>query len=224
MGLLADILTKKRHEPSLIIGDKKAVSALETKEHARLLVVSDSHGNTERFISIVKRYGSTCDALLFCGDGLSDIAGMFSAAHTDKELERNIPPVLAFAQGNCDPRNVPGGLVAHLEQSLTVNGHKILIVHGHAHGVDYGLEKLGLQMRLNGYDIAFYGHTHIASEKRIENTAGDSPSEFKFVNPGSCARPRGGQPASLAIATVEKTFIDIAFINAETFELWTPIT
>ena len=68
---------------------------------------------------------------------------------------------------------------------------------------------------------AFYGHSHIAKEENIDG--------YKFVNPGSCARPRGGQPAGFAIATVEKNFVDIAFLKEiiqdgkQGFTIWNPI-
>ena len=189
------------------MADDKNPSGLETQEHARLLVISDSHGNADVVRAILQNFGKTCDALIFCGDGISDVSSLLS--------EDFMPPVVAAVRGNCDPL-VSADLSSGFEQTLCVNGHKILIVHGNAHGVDYGTEKLALKMKFGGYDTAFYGHTHIAAEE----TAGN----FKFVNPGSCARPRGGQPPSFAIATVEKDFIDIAFLNASTFSLWTPLS
>ena len=207
-----------RQDETLLIGSRKAIKALEDREHARLLVISDSHGNSGILCDIIKRYGKDCDAFIFCGDGLGDLAALFSQAGSDKELAAAIPEVSAFARGNCDPGEYPVGwkrLRAPIEQELTVNGHRLMIVHGHAHGVDFGMERLGLEMKLNGCDCAFYGHTHVA--------AFEQEGEFKFVNPGSCARPRGGQPAGFAIATIEKTFIDIAFIKCQDFSLWQPI-
>ena len=62
-------------------------------------------------------------------------------------------------------------------------------------------------MQVSECNTAFYGHTHVAREENFKN--------FKIVNPGSCSRPRGGQSAGFAIATVEKTFVDIAFIKME---------
>ena len=210
---------KLKQNRSLIIGSKKDISKLAVKDNARLLLISDSHGNTERFISIVNQYGKDCDALIFCGDGFVDLSVLL------KSPEILTPPVIAYVQGNCDPSELYlsggqggffcGSLKAPIEQNLVVNGKKILIVHGHAHGIDYGKEKLGLQMRLNEDEIAFYGHTHIASDQRAGN--------IRFINPGSCSRPRGGQCASFAIATIGKTFVDVAFINAESFEIWQPL-
>ncbi|MBR1639907.1 MAG: metallophosphoesterase [Treponema sp.] len=203
----------------MIIGQKKAISALENQESARILLISDSHGNSTIVKTIVEKYGSDCDALFFCGDGLCDIAELLTESKNDKELRKSIPEVIACVGGNCDPKIFPmkknKHLEASLEESLTVCGHKVLLVHGHAHGVDYGLERLGLIMKAGGYDAAFYGHTHIASFQ----TAGN----YRFINPGSCSRPRGSQNAGFAIATFRKDFIDVAFIRSDTYEIWMPI-
>lgn len=205
---------KIKQNKKKLIGSKNAIASLAKKDLARLLVISDSHGNFERLFSIVKRYGEACDALIFCGDGLGDLVTLLSIAQNEEQVEKCLPPVIAFVRGNCDPQGIllNGKMLdAPIEQTLIVNGQKLLIVHGHAHGVDFGMEKLGLQAKLGDYNAVFYGHTHIASWQN------------NFINPGSCARPRGGQVPGLAIATVGKDFIDMAFINAASFEKWTPL-
>lgn len=209
-----------------IIGTSKAIETLASKDHARILVLSDSHGHPSILMNIIKHYGKDCDALAFCGDGANDLSILISDSHSDEELVKCTPPVIAFARGNGDPSSYPlnshRSLAIPNSQILTVNGNNIMIVHGHREGVDFGLENLGLEMQINECKTAFYGHTHIARE--------DNLNGYKFVNPGSVARPRGGQPASFAIATVEKNFIDIAFIKIEmdnsgqtNFQIWKPI-
>ncbi len=207
-----------------IIGSKEAIKALETKDHARLLVISDSHGRYPVVESIVRGFGAKCDALIFCGDGVSDIAQLLYVQQADKKLADCIPPVIAAVHGNCDPSSYPfnnGSLYFSEMIELKVNGRGLLITHGHHQNVDYGVEALGLEMQVSDCSTAFYGHTHIAREDNFRN--------FKIVNPGSCARPRGSQPAGFAIATVEKAFVDIAFIKMETgndgstnCSIWTP--
>lgn len=209
-----------------LIGKKDDIEALSVKDHARVLVVSDSHGHPGILSSIVKNYGAKCDALIFCGDGAGDLAQLFSLSQTDKATSSAIPKVIAFARGNGDPGTYPidtfHSFSIPARQVLNVNGHNCIIIHGHNEGVDYSMENVGLEMQLTEADTAFYGHTHIAAEERQGN--------YRFVNPGSCARPRGGQPQSFAIATFEKTFVDIAFIkinpfteNGDNFSLWNPI-
>ena len=200
-----------------IIGARAAITALEAKDHARLLVISDSHGRYPVFESIVRGFGAECDALIFCGDGVADIATLLYKQKADKKLAECVPPVIAAVRGNCDPSSYPldsGSLYFSEMIELTVNGRGILVTHGHNQGVDYGVENLGLEMQVSECHTAFYGHTHVAREENIKS--------FKFVNPGSCARPRGGQPAGFAIATVEKDFVDVAFITTEG-EIWNPM-
>lgn len=199
-----------------VIGSREAIAALENKDHARLLVLSDSHGKYSTMESIVRGYGAECDALIFCGDGVCDIAQLLYMAKTDKKLMDCLPPVIAAVRGNCDPGSYPldkGTLYFSEMIELKVNGTGILISHGHMQNVDYGVETLGLEMQVSGCSTGFYGHTHVASEDNFRN--------FKIVNPGSCARPRGGQQAGFAIATVEKSFVDIAFITTEG-RIWNP--
>ena len=207
-----------------IIGSKEAIEALATKDHARLLILSDSHGRYGVVESIVRGFGAKCDALIFCGDGVSDIAQLLYAQKSDKKLTECVPPVIAAVHGNCDPSSYPlekGTLYFSELIELKVNGRGILITHGHNQGVDWGLDSLGLEMQVSECTTAFYGHTHIAHEENIKN--------YKMVNPGSCARPRGGQPAGFAIATVEKSFVDLAFIKMEMgsdgtteYKIWAP--
>ena len=207
-----------------IIGSRESIAALESKDHARLLVISDSHGRYGILEGIVRGYGAKCDALIFCGDGVGDIARLLYAAKAYKILMDCLPPVIAAVKGNCDPSTYPlekGTLYFSEMIELKVNGRGILITHGHNQGVDWGVETLGLEMQVSECNTAFYGHTHVAREDIFKN--------FKIVNPGSCSRPRGGQPAGFAIATVEKAFVDIAFIKMEMgsdgsteYKIWNP--
>lgn len=209
-----------------MIGSKKDIAKLAQKDHARLLVVSDTHGNAAILEKIVLQFGKDCDALVFCGDGACDIAQLLYAAEFNHHLNKCLPPVIAFAQGNGDPSSYPVSPIKSLKvpkfELLTANHQNFYIVHGHIQGVDYGFDMLKFEMEENDCKTAFYGHTHLAAE--------DSKGHFKFVNPGSCSRPRGGQPPCFAIATVEKTFVDVAFLKIErgmegetVFRLWNPI-
>ena len=220
---LTNMIEISQHKQN-IIGSREAIAALENKDHARLLVISDSHGRYGIFEGIVRGFGAECDALIFCGDGVLDIARLLYAAKADKELMDCIPPVIAAVKGNCDPSTCPlekGTLYFSDLIELKVNQRGFLVTHGHNQGVDWGVESLGLEMQVSECSTAFYGHTHVAREDNIKN--------FKMVNPGSCSRPRGGQAPGFAIATVEKNFVDIAFIKIETgsdgateYKIWNP--
>ena len=205
-----------------IIGSPDAIEALKTKKQARLLTVSDCHGQWRGLVRIIKQFGKTCDALLLLGDCWRDLQELLELANENKDLQTVVPPVIAFVRGNGDPstfpvsydigranpnaRTLPKGTVLVPDQILLeANGHKILMVHGHLQGVDYGYNKLGLDAKLQGASTALHGHTHIpVCEQR---------GDFTFINPGSTSRPRGGSPASFAILTVEDSFIDAAFLR-----------
>ena len=207
---------------NFLIGSPDAIDALKSKHQARLLTASDSHGQWRGLVRIIKQFGPTCDALLLMGDCCRDLGEVLELAQEKPEFCAVLPPVLGFVRGNGDPgsfpvsyeigknnpnaRTLPKGTVLVPDTLLiTANNHKILMTHGHMQGVDYGYNKLGLDAKLQGASIAIHGHTHIP----VFEQRGD----FTFINPGSISRPRGGSPASFAILTVEKNFVDAAFLR-----------
>lgn len=207
-----------------LIGTHEAARSLEKKEHARLLVLSDSHGNYRIMASILKNYGPSCDAFIFCGDGITDLAEMLETADTNPDFKKCIPPVIAFVRGNGDPDTFPlsfdigkhnpnakgllkGTLIVPSRQILCVNNTNFYITHGHNEGVYYSKDLLGMQIKYSECSVALFGHTHIAEE--------EIDGSFKFINPGSCTRPRDGKKPGFAIITVEKDFTDTAFIKIE---------
>lgn len=230
------LLTQSEHN---LIGSKEDIEALEKKENARILAISDSHGKYTNLFAIISRYGPTCDALVFCGDGMYDIARLLEDANSSKEVRKLLPPVIAFASGNGDPQSIPlnfkirtgksndsslpaSTLIVPFSQKLKVNGQNFFVTHGHKECIDFTFSELGLKMQYEGCRTGFYGHTHVTSVTQDKG--------FKFINPGSCSRPRGGQPACFAIVTVGKNFTDVAHLkfDSETpdnidFSLWTPI-
>ena len=222
-----------------IIGSQTDIMALTQKEQARILTISDSHGDWRGLMRIVKQFGPTCDALVITGDCWRDLAELLELANEDSSVCEVIPPVLGFVRGNGDPsyfavsydigknnsnaRTLPkGSVLMPPSLVLTVNGQQILFVHGHMEGVDFGYNKLGLDAKIQGIHVAVHGHTHVPAFVQR--------GDFTFINPGSISRPRGGSPASFAILTVEKTFVDAAFLRIKdcmgdegSFELFSPL-
>ena len=222
-----------------IIGSQADIMALTQKEQARILTISDSHGDWRGLMRIVKQFGPTCDALVITGDCWRDLSELLELANEDNAVCKVIPPVLGFVRGNGDPsyfavsydigknnsnaRTLPkGSVLMPPSLVLTVNGQQILFVHGHMEGVDFGYNKLGLDAKIQGIHVAVHGHTHVPHFEQH--------GDFTFINPGSISRPRGGSPASFAILTVEKTFVDAAFLRIKdcmgdegSFEIFTPL-
>lgn len=210
-----------------LIGSEDDIKALAEKKSPRLLIISDSHGKIQILSQIIEQYGPACDALVFCGDGASDLVTFLNNANSNKKILKKIPPVIAFVRGNGDSSRYTvnfGNKILEIPSSqvLTANHKNFYIVHGHNQGINWGFEQCGMEAQFSGCNRIFYGHTHITAEE----TVGD----FTFVNPGSCSRPRGGQPACFAIATVESRFVDIAHIKIESglngttkYSIFTPI-
>ena len=137
----------------------------------RLLVFSDSHGRWERMKEIINR--SNADAVLFLGDGMRDIDRVLSGY--------NGKAMFISVKGNCD-----GYDGTPEERILTLDGIKILMLHGHSRGVKHGREVLEAYGRLNGADLILYGHTHQAEVRYVSEY--DSP--YYVFNPGSIGAHR----------------------------------
>lgn len=213
-----------------LIGSQKAIEELSKKESARIIMLSDSHGNSEIFKQIITRYGKDCDAVIFCGDGASDLAHLLEDAENSEDIRQAIPPVIAYVQGNCDPVNyIPMLKVSPHEklpafQVLHAAGKSIYVCHGHNENVNFTLFPLALRSEAEECQIAVYGHTHIPDDQL------ESHKNIRIYNPGSCSRPRGNFPASFAILTITPNVTDAAFIRISDpfshnpdFKVFTPL-
>ena len=201
------MITLKQTERCLL-GAKRDIDSLAKKESARILVLSDSHGQRELFRLIVEKAGPSCDALVFCGDGAGDFVSCMDDAASDAAFAEFVPPVAAFVEGNGDAdrfpvRFNPAGkkssdvfyeLIIPKRQILQAAGHVIYAVHGHEQGAYYGTEALERECEAAGADIALYGHTHIAAEMR---------RGVYVVNPGSISYPRSLTPPSFAVLELD---------------------
>lgn len=212
-------------QKNLLVGSEAAITELEKKEAARVILISDSHGNFQILKNIILQYGHECDAVIFCGDGLSDIAELLHLARESSSFAEVFPPVLAFVQGNCDPNHYPMKfpvsvineapssdkkfypLSAPAAQTLNVAGKKIYICHGHHEGIIFNLLPLALKAQENQCSCAVFGHSHLQYFSHKD--------ELRLINPGSISRPRGNMPAGFAILTITQKVIDAAFLKTE---------
>lgn len=188
---------------SQLLGSDKDIEDLANAEKAKLLILSDSHGNNKVAESIIRGFGSDCQALIFTGDGIWDILNTIKTAAVDKALFCALPPVIGLVRGNGDydtytvfsnNDNIPIQIAE--TQYLTAASRKILFMHGHRHSVDFSTETLFKTATANNADFVFFGHTH-RPYKREKN-------QILILNPGSCSRPRGGFPPTFAVVTVSR--------------------
>ncbi|MBP5697628.1 MAG: YfcE family phosphodiesterase [Treponema sp.] len=202
-------------DKSLLLGSRESIEALAQKDSARILAISDSHANTAALSFVLQKFGVESDALVFCGDGASDIVYLLQKASCDECFFACIPPVIAFVRGNNDSssysfmnkaalRKKDAPLLVQVmvppRNELTVAGHKLVIVHGHAHSLYSGVSDLVQEAEKSKADLIFFGHTHVPSSGYASSKHGP----ILLVNPGSCSIPRACQPPSFALLDVKK--------------------
>lgn len=131
----------------------------------RLIIVSDSHGNSKILNEIASRYIGKVDAFVHCGD-------------SELDSSNSIWNTMDTVSGNCDfDWNIPDIYVNNQIE------YPYLVVHGHQHGVKYSLEQLKLEAINQNVNFIFYGHTHIMKF--------DKEDGIFIINPGSISQPRG---------------------------------
>lgn len=143
----------------------------------QFLIMADTHGNT-RNIKIAMNAFAGVDGVIHLGDYARD------AEHVRTLTDA---PVYAV-RGNCD--------VASSEEAMrivTVEGKRILMVHGNKQKVKSGLLHLGLYAQQMQVDAALFGHSHQPAEEMF--------SGILLYNPGSLGEPRHLRP-SVGILTV----------------------
>ena len=137
----------------------------------KILVFSDSHSCPNRILKAVSAHNGKCDLIIFLGDGLKDL-DIVSLKYPD------IP--IVKVKGNCDyfaPKDVLN------ENILDLDGIRVLITHGHNHGVKYGYETILRYAYELEVDAVFFGHTHVPCDK-IECV---EDKQIRLFNPGSVA-------------------------------------
>ena len=142
----------------------------------RILVLSDSHGNTA---ALRKAINAQKDAkqVFFLGDNLRDI----------EAVKEDYPDRTFYTVcGNCDY-----GSLALTTDIAVIDGTKILFTHGHNFSVKYGTQRLLAAAKENNYDIVLFGHTHIPTTLYEDGVY--------LVNPGSCGNSREGAPSYAVI-------------------------
>lgn len=164
-----------------------------------ILIVSDTHGKSDRLAEVVARVRPT--VLLFLGDGLRDLA----------VVDENEVTVRAV-RGNCDwfmASDLP------LSRVEVFGSTRIFMTHGHALGVKGGLSRALVAAAAANADVLLYGHTHVPLEQTYP--AGyllDSGERLEkpllVVCPGSLGEPRDRTP-TFATLTIRENGILAGF-------------
>ncbi len=137
----------------------------------KLLVVSDVHGKRDRLSAVMEMHRDA-DALIFLGDGLSDL---FRVGVNDFDF------TVFSVKGNCDAFFMGAENVGE-ELAVTLGGFKIFMLHGHTRGVKHGLDRAIYAAREKNADLLLFGHTHLALESYIND---EEQKPLYLFNPGS---------------------------------------
>jgi uncharacterized protein len=114
----------------------------------KVLVVSDTHGNTVKLARIIRRE-APFDVLVHCGDGAGDLVNV------------DIPPGTAVVRvsGNIDlARNIDAERLVVQE----IGPVTVMVAHGDEFRVNAGYGAIERTGRSHNADIVLFGHTHVA--------------------------------------------------------------
>ncbi|MBY8914930.1 YfcE family phosphodiesterase [Bacillus sp. YC2] len=153
----------------------------------KVLVISDSHGLEDELSAIAKRHEAEADLMIHCGDS---------------ELEAAHPALKPYhaVKGNCD---MGGGFKDEL--LISAGSRKILVVHGHLHGIKQSLLTVFYRAEELGADIVCFGHSHIAGSEMLRGKL--------LINPGSIRLPRVRNVKSYAILTLSNDEAIVTFYD-----------
>lgn len=157
----------------------------------KILVLGDNHGRWQTVQSVIKTFKPQVDYIVHTGD---------SEFPADDPLWDDVD---AIVSGNMDfdPQYRKQYILDSAEG-------KMLVVHGHRHGVNQSNQTLLDWAREENVKFVFHGHTH--------RLYADYQEGILFVNPGSLNQPRGQYPVrTFAVVTVDETTIDVNFYDDE---------
>lgn len=138
----------------------------------RILVFSDSHGETARMRRVIER--TPAELILHLGDGAQEFECL---SETVKSRA-----LFLGVRGNCDRiSDLPAERVFERE------GIRFLMLHGHTHQVKHGLGLLEHYAEAQQIDVVLYGHTHRAEDRYCSGEEGRKP--LRLFNPGSISAP-----------------------------------
>lgn len=156
----------------------------------KVLIVSDTHGKDENLEEIVLRE-TPFDYFIHCGD----VEGR------EIFMEALVECPCTIVSGNNDFfSDLPREVMIQLE------GHRILVTHGHYYGVSMGLYEVLDEGKARECQVVLFGHTHRPVEETEEG--------ILLLNPGSLSYPRQeGRRPSYAVMELQQGKAPVAEIR-----------
>ena len=139
----------------------------------KCIVLSDTHGHIETAKRAL-RLNPDAEVVFFLGDGLEDIEFISNDC-------KNVAWICV--RGNCDTYPYFKGEGVKSVESITLEGKRIVLTHGHLYGAKSGIGALTYLAREEGADIVLFGHTHTPCEIYIS----EFEKPFYLFNPGSAS-------------------------------------
>lgn len=134
----------------------------------RLLVLSDSHGDTAAVYRAIAAQPEA-DTVLHLGDGAADLAAVAPSF-----------PRLSYFQVRGNGDYFASGAIPYAREEC-FEGKRFFLTHGHLYGVKSGLFRVVCAAKERDADVLLYGHTHLPMT--------DYEDGLYLLNPGSL---RGG--------------------------------
>lgn len=161
----------------------------------KILVVSDSHGNTTNLRKAIEAFGPRGEQLEMLIH-LGDIQGSLET------IERLADCPVEAVRGNCDYDPDLQGT-----KLISIGNEKALITHGHRYGCNSSTAAMKELAKENGAGMVLFGHTHVPL---LENF-----SDMKVMNPGSISLPRqeGHRPIYLVITIEEDGRMEFSIVT-----------
>ena len=146
----------------------------------KLLLLSDSHGNIQGLVAVLKWAKNYAPDLAVClGDGVADLPKAETAAGFTCEWQ--------VVRGNND-----WGSPMPETAVFDFGGHRFFMCHGHRYGLHWG-DLHSFIAAAHNYEatVALFGHTHAPF---LKNENG-----LLLLNPGCINRPRSNVGATFAV-------------------------
>lgn len=150
---------------------KESDSTMKTSDTIKLVVLSDTHGNTYGLREVISMHPNA-DCYIHLGDGAAEFELLCTSM--------GLPHI--GVKGNCDLCcDLP------LSRAVCFGDFNFYLTHGHICQVKFSNTLLKIRGREAGADVILFGHTHTPL---LEYCADEEPP-FYLVNPGSLSLGSG---------------------------------
>lgn len=183
----------------------------ETKMN--LLIASDLHGDLAAAEQTFDRFTAEgADRLLWLGDLLyhgprNDLPAGYAPKRVIALLNANRDKLFCV-RGNCEAEvdQMVLDFPVLADYALLPVGQKVIFAtHGHHHNIS-------TPPALRAGDVLLHGHTHLYAAESFALPAG---GEALYLNPGSVALPKGGNPATYMMLDTERGNYRILTMDGE---------